>query len=129
LGFLLVSNLSSFAASYFSRDNDPSLRAYSHFIKGEYSKAEPLLKESLAEKEKKFGKDHTNVALCLENLALLYRVEGKYREAEQLFKNALFIRKRALGENDPSLLISLENLALIYEIEERYDEAEALSRH
>jgi tetratricopeptide (TPR) repeat protein len=39
--------------------------------RGEYDKAEPLLRRALAIWEKGLGPDHPDVAICLENYALL----------------------------------------------------------
>ena len=48
---------------------------------GDYAKAEPLYKRSLAIDEKALGPDHPNVAISLENYAVLLRATK--REAER----------------------------------------------
>jgi tetratricopeptide (TPR) repeat protein len=59
---------------------------------GEYAKAEPLYKRSLAIWEKALGPDHPDVATILENLAALYRDTKRYRKAEPLEQRAARIR-------------------------------------
>jgi hypothetical protein len=44
---------------------------------GDYAKAEPLFRRSLAILEKALGPDHPSVATSLENLAALYRQVAK----------------------------------------------------
>ena len=70
---------------------------------GKYVEAEPLYKRSLAIKEKALGKDHPDVALSLNNLAVLYDSQGKYVEAEPLYKRSLAIREKALGKDHPDV--------------------------
>jgi tetratricopeptide (TPR) repeat protein len=59
---------------------------------GDYAKAEPLYKRSLAIREKALGPDHPNVATSLENMAVLYRATKRDKEAQELEKRAERIR-------------------------------------
>jgi tetratricopeptide (TPR) repeat protein len=59
---------------------------------GDYAKAEPLFKRSLAIKEKALGTDHHSVATSLENLADLYRATNRVAEAATLEARAIKIR-------------------------------------
>jgi tetratricopeptide (TPR) repeat protein len=59
---------------------------------GDYAKAEPLVKRSLAIWEKALGPDHPNVATSLENMAVLYRATKRDKEAQELEKRAERIR-------------------------------------
>ncbi len=88
--------------------------------------AEPLALRSLAIDEKALGPDHPDVAISLNNLALLYETQGKYAEAEPLYKRALAIREKALGPDHPDVAISLSTLAQIYQAQGKYAEAEPL---
>ena len=63
---------------------------YQH--QGNYAKAEPLYKRSLAIFETALGHDHLNVATSLENLAGLYRATQRTVEAEVLEQRAASIR-------------------------------------
>jgi tetratricopeptide (TPR) repeat protein len=51
---------------------------------GKYSEAEPLHKRALAIREKALGPDHPDVAISLENLAVLYEQTGRTEEANKL---------------------------------------------
>lgn len=59
---------------------------------GQYAQAEPLYKRSLAIREKTLGPDHPDVALSLENMAVLYIETGTDKESEDLEKQAAAIR-------------------------------------
>jgi tetratricopeptide (TPR) repeat protein len=59
---------------------------------GRYAEAEPLYKRSLAIWEKALGPDHPNVAMSLNNLALLYRATKREKEAQELEARAARIR-------------------------------------
>src|SRR5712691_2805967 len=90
--------------------------------KGQYAKAEPLLRRALAIREKALGPEHPDVATSLNNLALLYGVQGKYAEAEPLFKRALAIMEKALGPEHSDVATSLSNLAELHRIQGKYAE-------
>ncbi len=59
--------------------------------------AEPLYKRFLAILEKALGPEHPNVAMSLNNLALLYEAQGRYGDAEPLYKRSLAISEKVLG--------------------------------
>ncbi len=82
--------------------------------KGEYSKAEPLYKRSLAICENVFGENHPIVATSLNNLAEVYKNQGEYSKAELLYKRSLAIRENIFEENHLEIAISLNNLAALY---------------
>jgi tetratricopeptide (TPR) repeat protein len=67
------------------------------YAEGRYQQAFPFAKEALRLSEREFGPDHSNTAITLNNLALLYHNQGRYAEAEPLFKSALTIIEKALG--------------------------------
>ena len=90
---------------------------------GRYADAEPLLKRSLAIREKALGPDHPDVAVSLHNLAELYRAQGRYADAELLYKRALAIEEKALGPDHPHVAVSLNNLAELYLTQGRYSDA------
>ena len=75
--------------------------------------AEPLFKRALEVREKSLGPDHPNVAISLNNLAVIYSNQGKHWEAELIHKRALKILEKALGPDHPnveSLSANLNNL-------------------
>jgi tetratricopeptide (TPR) repeat protein len=93
---------------------------------GLYKKAIVWGEECLQFTQQRFGKEHPDTALSLNNLALLYYSIGRYEEAEPLCNQALVLRKRLLGENHPDTASSYNNLAGLYESMGHYNEAEPL---
>ena len=93
-----------------------------------YSQAEPLAKKALERAEKSLGPVHPLVAICLNNLAAVYKAQGKYVAAEPLYRRALAIRESTYGAEHPFVATSLDNLALLYKAEGKFAEAEQLYR-
>ena len=88
---------------------------------GKLGEAEPLYKESLAIKKKVFGDEHPQVALGLNNLAVLLEEGfGNYEESYKLKKEALAIRKKVFGDEHPDVAGSLNNLAELLMDQVRY---------
>ncbi|MFA5240615.1 MAG: tetratricopeptide repeat protein, partial [Phycisphaerae bacterium] len=76
--------------------------------------------------EASFGKDHSNVASCLNNLAMLYKNTNRFAEAEPLMKRALAIGEASLGKDHPDVATRLNNLAELYRATNRLAEAEPM---
>jgi tetratricopeptide (TPR) repeat protein/CHAT domain-containing protein len=93
---------------------------------GQYPKATELAKQLVELSERKFGPDHPNLAVALNNLALLYDEQGRYPEAEPLYERVLTIDEKALGPDHPDVATALNNLAWLYYLQGRYAEGEAL---
>ncbi|MEM1169579.1 MAG: tetratricopeptide repeat protein [Cyanobacteria bacterium P01_H01_bin.35] len=70
--------------------------------------------------------NHLNLAIDLNNLALLYKSQGKYNDAELLYRQAIEINKITLPENHPELAQVLNNLGVLLNVQGRYEEAESL---
>ncbi|MFV9692032.1 MAG: tetratricopeptide repeat protein [Desulfobacteria bacterium] len=127
------------AASYYRqasesvpKGNDLILAQYlgmwglASYYSGVYAAAEKPLRRSLMINEKALGRDHPDVAISLNNLALLYDAQGKYSEAEPSHKRSLAIREKVLGPDHPDVATSLNNLAGLYDAQGKYSEAEPL---
>jgi len=93
---------------------------------GEYRLAIEFGEKALKQAEKEFGKNDSNYAVSLNNLATLYQYTGQYLRAEPLFLEAVKIRKQLNGERHPSYLVLLNNLAGLYDDMGKYDKAEPL---
>ena len=93
---------------------------------GLYNQSEKWSKESLETCRNRLGKEHTDVALSLNNLAALYVLQGRYSEAEPLYIQALNMSRKLLGQEHPDVALSLNNLAALYRSQGRYSEAEPL---
>ena len=68
---------------------------------GDYDKAEPLYRRSLAIWEKALGSVHPNIATSLNNIALLYYNMGAYDKAEQAQNEAKLAREAARSAPTP----------------------------
>jgi CHAT domain-containing protein len=81
---------------------------------GDYTRAEPLLKQAMEIRRKTLGENHPDYATGLNNLAGVYLAMGNYARAEPLHKQTMEIFRKALGESHPSYATSLNNLAVLY---------------
>jgi tetratricopeptide (TPR) repeat protein len=102
--------------------------AMSLYREGHYDRAIEVAKKALDVAEKAKNPNHPDVAVSLNNLAMLYTAQGQYAEAEPLYKRSLAIREKALGPNHPNVAASLENLAALYKATNRLTEAEDLQK-
>jgi len=93
---------------------------------GRYNEAVPLAELALAIREKNLGAEHTDVAMSLNNLALLYDVKGDYGRSEPLYRRALAIYEKVLGAGHPDVATALNNLASLYQLTGDYGRAEPL---
>jgi CHAT domain-containing protein len=91
-----------------------------------FTKAEPLLKKSLAIRQKVFGPENPDTAQALNALGELYQYIGDFAKAEPLLKESLAIHQKVLGPEDRATMVSLNNLGLVYESMGEYAKAEPL---
>lgn len=78
---------------------------------GDYKAARPFLQDALTIREKMFETGDPDLAVSLNNLALLYKTQGKYAEAEPLYRRAYAIMKARLGLAHPNTKTVLSNYA------------------
>ena len=76
----------------------------------------------------RYGPDHPNVAIRLNNLAELLRATNRLAEAEPLYRRALAIDERSYGPDHPNVATDLNNLAVLLQATNRLAEAEPLYR-
>ena len=74
--------------------------------------------------ERKLGPTHANVAISLNNLALLYWSMGKYTLAEPLYQRSWKINEKNLGPDHPEVATNLFNLGMLYWKTKQYAKAE-----
>ena len=117
------------------RENDPKLLGDTLMTLstdqrglGQYAEAERLLLESLALREKSYGRDSEKVSAALNNLGNLYYDMGRYADSEKAQLRAIAIKERVLGPDHFYLAQSYNNLANVYLALHRLPEAEALHR-
>ncbi|MFL5587291.1 MAG: CHAT domain-containing protein [Ktedonobacteraceae bacterium] len=93
---------------------------------GNYEQAERLLQQTLDIRRAALGEQHPEVAISLNNLALLYKLVGNYTQGESLYQQALKTWRMALGEEHPHVADALDNLATLYTAMGNYAQAEPL---
>ncbi len=94
----------------------------------EWTRAEPLMRRSLAIKEHSFGADHYEVAIRLNNLAAFLHANNRLLEAEPLMARVVAIFERSLGKDHPNVATALNNLAQLLKDTNRLAKAEPLMR-
>ena len=92
-------------------------------VKARYDRTERMMGGALALTEASRGKDHPDLAECLNNLAALLRATNRLGEAEPLMRRALAIDEASYGAEHPRVAIDLNNLAVV--IEELYGPVDA----
>jgi tetratricopeptide (TPR) repeat protein len=96
--------------------------------RGQFRKAEPLMRSALAIGEQSYGEDHPEVAIRLNNLAWLLKDTNRLAEAEPLLRRALAIDERSYGQDHPDVARDLINLARLLKATNRLADAEPLLR-
>lgn len=96
------------------------------FRAGKADEAELVLVKARAVTENYFSPQHPNVAMALNNLALLYEAQGKYEQAEPLYQRALAIVEKAAESERHNLVSTLINLSGFYYAQGKFDKAEPL---
>lgn len=95
---------------------------------GNYSRAEPLYRQSLQLKEQALSENHQQILAGINNLALLYYAEGRNAEAEQLFGRLLGILEKQSGPQGREVATCLENYAAVLRRLDRHPESDELRR-
>jgi tetratricopeptide (TPR) repeat protein len=90
---------------------------------GDYPKASPLYRRSLAILEKGLGPEHPQVATVLNQLGWTYHAQKLYPVAESFYQRALAILERALRPDHSSLIEVLENYAALLRQTNRKEQA------
>jgi len=93
-----------------------------------YAEAEPLMRRTLAIDENRYGPDHPDVAIRLNNLAHLLAATNRLAEEEPLMRRALAILEKSLGPGHPNVATAINNLATLLCATNRLAEAEPLMR-
>ena len=102
-------------------------RVFQLYHQGEYSQAIIVAEQVLVLTLQLWGNEHHNVAISLNNLALLYKSQGHFDTAQPLYEEALAMYKRLFPEDQRDVATSLNNLAELYRSQGHFDLAEPLS--
>jgi CHAT domain-containing protein len=96
--------------------------------KGDYRKADQLLRQALELKRKLLGLDHPEYIRVLSNLGLLCMQEARFEEARRLLETSLLKNELLYGSRHPTYADGLVNLARLEINLGNYNEAEPLLR-
>lgn len=88
------------------------------------ARAEPLLREALARKQGRLGREHPDVAEVMSILSAALDRLGTYAESEQLMRGALAINAKAYTGPNSHVAGNINNLANVLVLEGRFGEAE-----
>ncbi|MEM9998725.1 MAG: serine/threonine-protein kinase [Bacteroidota bacterium] len=92
------------------------------------AEAETILRDLAARERRQPTPDTLELALTLNNLAIVLRAHERYDEAEAPAEEAYTLRRAALGDGHPAVAASLGVLGSIYRNQDRLDEAETAYR-
>jgi tetratricopeptide (TPR) repeat protein len=93
---------------------------------GAYDRAEPLLTEALALRERHLPADDLDLAATLHHLGALWRDRGEFDRAEPLYRRALAVREGRLPPDDPAVTDTLFHLGMLFSYADDLGEAERL---
>ena len=103
--------------------------AWNHDYLGNEARIEPLLREALAFRERRFGPDHPETGYALNDLAYYYQFyPGDVERAEAAFLRALAAFRGASGDDVAAVPSVLNNLGSLYRGSGRAPEAVPLLR-
>lgn len=88
------------------------------------ARAEPLLREALARKQNRLGREHPDFAEVMSILSAALDRLGTYAESEQLMRGALAINAKAYTGPNSHVAGNINNLANVLVLEGRFGEAE-----
>lgn len=91
---------------------------------GELSRAQPVLRRSLALFEKITGPDSLETGEAANNLAMLYRKTGELSKAQMQLERALPLMQAHLDARDMQLSVALNNMFIILVEQKQWDKAE-----
>ncbi len=91
-------------------------------VEGKYDEALEHHEKALAEREKKLGPEHTDVAISLNNLGGILYAQGKYAEALGYFDRTEDIFAKRLGASHPHTLSTAFNHTNVLLALEKYDQ-------
>jgi hypothetical protein len=98
------------------------------FATGHFKEAEPLYRRALELLERSYGEEHSDTALCLQNLADCHYNLRKYAEAVPLLRRLLIIKEKHQGVSHPDVATTLFKLAKVYEKSGMPKESESFYR-
>lgn len=103
---------------------------FAAYYKGinQLDKAERLYKNQRLSQQQKWGEGHPQVALAMNDLAMLYLKRGLYQAALSWAEKALSIDKATFGISNPDTLKKMTTVAQIYAAAGDYKSAEPIAK-
>ena len=89
---------------------------------GDYTKAQPLAERALSLARENEA-SNSELAMCLIDLATLYKSQNKLANAEKMCLLGLQLQEKALYKNHPYIAYTLRTLSSIYQQQSKYNEA------
>jgi len=80
---------------------------------GEFARAQPVLRRSLALFEKTTGPDSIEAGEAAMNLAMVYRKNGDLAQAQEKLERALPLMEKYLGAQSPVLAMAFNNMFIV----------------
>jgi len=93
------------------------------FRQQRFAQAEPVCKRIIMIYERKFGPEHTDVGVFINNLGLIYHNQKKFFMAETEYQKALAMQTKLLGQSHPHTINVMANYARL--LKETHRQAEA----
>lgn len=125
--FLLPALLMAFFISTSCHAEDYSWQELNDKVTGHYQQQQFSTAAGYAEEAVKLARKSgtsEELAISLNNMAMVSTHLGRFGEAEALNKEALSVRQKAFGVDDPRVAVSWNNLGLIYFFVKKMDDAE-----
>ncbi|HEY9777085.1 MAG TPA: tetratricopeptide repeat protein [Planktothrix sp.] len=97
-----------------------------YWLQGKFDQAAPICRRLLRIYESTLGREHLDVGIISNNLAMLYHSWQKYEEAEGYYKRSLEIKRKSMGPDHPDVVSCLSNYAALLHKTNRSAEAEKL---
>ncbi len=91
---------------------------------GEFARAQPVLRRSLALFEKTAGPDSIEAGEAAMNLAMVYRKNGDLAQAQAQLERALPLMEKYLGGGSSPLAMAFNNMFIVLAEQKRWDDAE-----
>jgi tetratricopeptide (TPR) repeat protein len=91
---------------------------------GEFARAQPVLRRSLALFEMTAGPDSLEAAEAANNLAMVYRKNGELAQAQAQLERALPLMEKYLGRDHPVLAMAFNNMFIVLAEQKQWDLAE-----
>lgn len=88
--------------------------------------SEPFAQRAVRIKERHLGPEHPDVAVSLNNLAIVLEESGRYEAARPVYERALAVRRRAFGPDDPEVAATLNEFGTFLMNTADYDSARVL---